>query len=75
MTGTKIYNACWLAVWLLCFGAAVWGATAGHRVYWLFAAVTLYSAYFVFTDDEGGESLKQSVTRKTGRTCLWKRRK
>lgn len=64
MTGTQIYNTCWLAVWLMFFCACTYGVIAGNPLHLIFVAGSIYFSYLLITDDEDGESLKQYAIRK-----------
>lgn len=64
MTGTQIYNACWLFVWLVMLCGAIYGVIAGNPAHWLFVAASLYFATLLFIDREDGESLKDLIIRK-----------
>ncbi len=64
MTGTQIYNAIWVFVWLMLGIGGVFGIIAGNPAHWFTTGAALLFAVMMFNDNEDGESLKDLVTNK-----------
>lgn len=58
MTGTQIYNAVWVLVWLILGIGGICGIVAGNPAHWVTFGAALYFMVLQLTDSEDGESLK-----------------